>query len=214
MIRALILISTFGAMLLNIASISAATVYVYQDANGTRIISDHINRSKGLTLIKKYSPKSTVRSLKHRSYSFSAGGIPTPKASKFDKTIFQIADQYKQDRALIKAIIQIESSFNPMAVSSQGAQGLMQLMPFTAKSYNIANPFNAADNIRGGTRYLTHLMKTYSNNVKLALAAYNAGETAVNKYNGIPPYPETQRYVKLVLALHKIYQKNPAAIYG
>lgn len=193
---------------------TAGTVYVYQDAQGTRIISDHINHSGGLTLIKKYSPKNSIRSLKPRSYRYSKRRTPTPRASAFDSVIFKIADQYQLDRALVKAVIQIESAFNPMAVSSQGAQGLMQLMPLTAKSYDVVNPFDATDNIRGGARFLKHLMKTYNNNINLVLAAYNAGETAVNKYNGIPPYPETQRYVKLVLALHKNYQKNPEAIYG
>lgn len=195
------------------ATATAANVYIYKDANGNSVISDHVDPSGKLKLIKKYVPESTIRSLKPRDYS-SQKKPPTPKLSRFDSIIFATADYYQVDRALIKAIIQIESAFNPNALSHKGAQGLMQLMPATADSYAVADPFDAAENIRGGTKFFKHLMNTYGNNVKLALAAYNAGETAVNKYNGIPPYPETENYVRLVLALHKDYQKNPSTIYG
>ncbi len=194
--------------------VHATNVYVYEAPNGTRIISDHANHNAELKLIKQYSPKGTTTRLTPRSYNYTKRSAPNPVASQYDQTIFRIADQHKLDRALVKAVIQIESAFNPNAVSNQGAQGLMQLMPQTARSYAVTDSFNVVENISGGARYLSHLMKTYKNDVKLALAAYNAGETAVNKYNGIPPYPETQHYVKLVLALHKNYQKNPAAIYG
>ena len=101
---------------------------------------------------------------------------------------------------LIKAVISVESAFNPKAVSRAGAQGLMQLMPQTAKRFGVENVFEPKDNIKGGTKYLQFLMLRYKGNLDLTLAAYNAGEGAVDKYDGIPPYQETQDYVRKVKA--------------
>ncbi len=185
----------------------ATTVYVYEDQNGGRLISNQPNQHKSLKLIRSYQPRSAVHALGPRHYNYAQRRL-APRKTKFDPHIFDLADTFKQDRALIKAIIQIESSFNPRAVSPKGAQGLMQLMPATANSYQVSDPFDVKDNLRGGIRYFAHLMNRYNNDVRLALAAYNAGETAVAKYNGIPPYPETQEYVKYVLRLHKNYQQH------
>jgi len=105
------------------------------------------------------------------------------------------------DPTLVHSVIAVESAYDRFAVSEKGAQGLMQLMPETAKDYGVKDVFNAWDNIEGGVRYLKDLLTAYPDRLDLALAAYNAGRTAVTKYNGIPPYPETQRYVeKVVLA--------------
>lgn len=185
---------------------NATTVFVYEDQNGGRLISNHPDRSGKLKLIKSYKPRSAVHALGPRHYNFKQRRLD-PRTTSFDQMIFDLADAYQQDRALIKAIVQIESSFNPMARSPKGAQGLMQLMPATARHYDVADPYNAQDNLRGGIKYFAHLMNRYEHNVRFALAAYNAGETAVAKYKGIPPYPETQSYVKYVLRLHKNYQQ-------
>ena len=182
-------------------------MYVYKDQNGSTLISNHPSHDRSLKLIRSYEPRSAVHALGPRHYNYKQRRL-NPRETSFDQTIFQLADSYKQDRALIKAIIQIESSFNPRAVSPKGAQGLMQLMPATASSYDVSDPFDVQENLRGGIKFFAHLMKRYNNDVRLALAAYNAGETAVAKYNGIPPYPETQSYVKYVLRLHKNYQKH------
>jgi soluble lytic murein transglycosylase-like protein len=111
------------------------------------------------------------------------------------------------DIALLRAIIHAESAFNPMAISNKGAQGLMQLMPGTAGDLGVADAFDAAQNIDGGARYLAQLLKDFNGDVKLAAAAYNAGEAAVQKYGGVPPYDETKVYVQRVQQLRDRYQK-------
>jgi hypothetical protein len=131
---------------------------------------------------------------------------PNLDVTKYDHLISKAADKFKLDSALIKAIIKAESNFNHKAVSPVGAQGLMQLMPKTASSLNVDDSFHPEKNIEGGARYLSYLLKTYKGNLSLALAAYNAGEKAVAKYNyNIPPYRETQNYVRRVLSFYQSY---------
>lgn len=110
------------------------------------------------------------------------------------------------DSDFVRAVVKQESGFNEKATSRCGAAGLMQLMPGTAKSLGVIDRYDAEDNVRGGTKMLAGLLKTYGGNKELALAAYNAGGGAVKKYGGIPPYGETQRYVKNVLNIYKRYK--------
>jgi soluble lytic murein transglycosylase len=109
------------------------------------------------------------------------------------------------DFALIKAVIKAESAFNPRAVSRKGAQGLMQLMPDTARDLLVDDPFDPYDNLRGGVRYLRQMLDTFGGDVTLALAAYNAGPGAVQSSNAVPPYPETRTYVRRVMQYHREY---------
>ena len=120
--------------------------------------------------------------------------------AQYDDIIRKASEKYDVDYALIKAVIKAESNFNHRAVSPVGAQGLMQLMPKTASSLNVQDSFHPENNINGGVRYLRYLLRLFNGNLSLALAAYNAGEGAVARYNNrIPPYPETQTYVQRVL---------------
>jgi hypothetical protein len=109
--------------------------------------------------------------------------------------------KFSMDEKLLVSMIRAESNFDPQAVSSHGAQGLMQLMPETASAYKVKNPFNPRENLEAGARYMKDLLQQFNQNLVLALAAYNAGPTSVLNYNGVPPFPETTRYVRKVLAL-------------
>ncbi|CAA6816087.1 MAG: Membrane-bound lytic murein transglycosylase D precursor (EC [uncultured Thiotrichaceae bacterium] len=124
------------------------------------------------------------------------------KAAPYQKTINKYAKQYRVDANLISSVIAIESCFNRKAVSPKGAQGLMQLIPDTAERFGIKDSFSADLNIKGGVRYLNFLQKRYAGDMRKVLAAYNAGEGKVDYYKGIPPYKETQNYVKHVLAIY------------
>jgi hypothetical protein len=127
--------------------------------------------------------------------------------NRFDDIITKMAEKYKMDSALIKAVIKAESNFDHQAISPVGAQGLMQLMPATATQLQVEDAFHPEKNIEGGVRYLKYLLNNYRGNLTLALAAYNAGERTVAKYNNrVPPYKETKNYVKKVLSYYNSFK--------
>jgi soluble lytic murein transglycosylase-like protein len=127
--------------------------------------------------------------------------IDMPTVTNFAPIIQSSAEKYGVDPNLVSAVIQTESSGNPKAVSHAGAMGLMQLMPSNVNEYGVRDPFDPVQNIDAGTRQLSDLLKQYNGDVDLALAAYNAGPGAVSKYGGIPPYAETQNYVRKIRGL-------------
>lgn len=127
---------------------------------------------------------------------------------KYDSEITSIATRYGVDPSLIKAIIHVESGFDHRAVSGMGAKGLMQLMPGTARDLQVYNPFNAKQNIDGGTRYFRKIMDDFNGDVKLALAAYNAGPYLVSKLHRIPAIPETRNYVRQVMRMYHLYKSG------
>ena len=126
--------------------------------------------------------------------------------SAYEAEIAAAARQYGVEEAVVRAIIHAESSFNPMALSHAGAQGLMQLMPATARRFGVTDSYDAGQNIRGGVQYLAWLLKRFNGNLSLAAAGYNAGEGAVDRHGGVPPYQETQRYVARVGVLADRYR--------
>jgi soluble lytic murein transglycosylase-like protein len=126
--------------------------------------------------------------------------------SHYDSLISEFSKKYQVDFALIKAMIHAESGFNPYAISRKGAKGLMQLMPETASRMNVSNIFNPKENIEGGVRYFKYLLSLFNNDIRLSLAAYNAGENLVTDLRSIPPYRETVDYVRKVLNYYQSYR--------
>ncbi len=142
------------------------------------------------------------------SLAASKSYIPTDKSkqmSTITQSVKEAAAKYNLDQDLLMSVIKQESNFNPYSLSSTGAQGLMQLMPGTADALGVDNPWDIEQNIDGGAKYLKDQLVTFDGDLSLALAAYNAGPNSVKKYNGIPPYSETQNYVKKVLNFYRQY---------
>ena len=132
--------------------------------------------------------------------------IPTSGDENLDRIIFEVGENQGVDPRLLHAVIWQESKYDPHAKSHAGAEGLMQLIPATAKRFGCEHPEDPEENITAGTKYLSWLLKRFSGNVELALAGYNAGEGSVDKYEGIPPYSETQNYVKIITGRYgKLY---------
>ncbi len=182
----------------------AQNLYVVKDKNG--VITFTSKKPKG---------KSNYRTMKARSPRFSRvhkrrgakGGFRVRK-SRYDALIKKTSLAHGVNPALVKAVIHIESAFRPGAKSNKGAVGLMQLMPATAKRFGVKDRYDPAENVSGGVKYLHWLLKHFKGNTRLALAAYNAGEGAVKRHKGIPPYRETKNYVKKVSKAFRLYHKQ------
>lgn len=191
---------------LSIYSISAnATVYVYERPDGSKLITDEKSRKKGYKLKRSYSTK-PFGSPKRRN---SAPYFAQPIKSQYDALIVSTALKYDLEPAFIKAVIHVESAFDRFAISRAGAMGLMQIMPATAADYQLEqDQFNSKRNVEAGVQHMKDLMDRYSSDMKLSLAAYNAGVGAVSRYQGVPPYEETENYIVKVMKLYKLYKKE------
>ena len=174
-----------------------ADIFLYIDKEGVMHFSNVPTHNRYRVYMKEDSraPSQVVKKSK-------------PDTDKYDHLIAESCRLHGVDFALVKAVIRAESCFDPYAISSKGAEGLMQLMPETSKRLNVANPFDPKQNIRGGVSYLKYLLGRFNNNLRLSLAAYNAGETTVAQVNGVPNYRETKNYVAEVLRYYQEYQKK------
>lgn len=178
-----------------------ADLYIYELPDGSRVMTDHMVSDPSYKLVRTGQA------------SRGAGMILAGKERQvfranpdaYDKLIRRLAEAHDVEGALIKAVVHAESHFNPYATSDKGAAGLMQLMPATAHEYGVDNIYDPAQNLEAGVLHLRYLLKRYRNK-KLAIAAYNAGQTNVDRYKGVPPYSETRRYVRKVLQFSKIYR--------
>ncbi|WP_150050793.1 MULTISPECIES: lytic transglycosylase domain-containing protein [Methylomonas] len=180
-------------LLLLLPAIAVADIYKRVDSDGRIYYTDRPEKGLYYRLIIRTPPKTYKRDLK-----FMSGN-----KAKYNDLIARAAAKHQMDPKLLHAVIQAESAYNPHAVSSAGAVGLMQLMPDTARRYGVTDRHDAEQNVDAGTRYLKDLLAMFDSNLKLAVAGYNAGEGAVMKYHySIPPYPETQNYVQHVLKLY------------
>jgi len=199
-IRGILLLVVMVATLPVSVRAVAAEIYVFKQSDGTRLFTDQKKRDKGLTYLRTFG----------RPAAYSSCGRLTRAAlqargDSYDALVSKHAAAQDVPPELVRAVMHVESCFDRRAVSRVGARGLMQLMPGTASELGVKDSFDAGQNIAGGVRYLRMMRNRYPSDWKLVLAAYNAGPGAVDKYNGIPPYPETQGYVKKVMAL---YQKS------
>ena len=143
---------------------------------------------------------------RYRLYIRSANKTPSEYLVEYSDIVKKASDRFGIDFHFIKAIIRAESGFDHKAVSCKGAKGLMQLMPGTADDMAVSDPLDPEENIVGGTRYFSLLLKRFNNNKRLALAAYNAGPETVNTYKGVPPFPETRAFVERVMRYYQSYK--------
>lgn len=194
-VMALVLLSAAGT------GMAGNPVYAYRASDGSWLFSDHALRDRAYQLVRKRDNPQGAASRRQAPFYH---GDP----SAYDRVIRKMAHIYHVDPALIKAVMHAESSFNPQATSTKGASGLMQLMPSTAQQYGAYDPYDPVQNIQAAVRYLSDLMERYDNDMALVLAAYNAGENAVDRHKGIPPYTETRSYVTKVLRFKKRYMKE------
>ncbi|WP_104505534.1 lytic transglycosylase domain-containing protein [Acinetobacter indicus] len=195
--------------LLAVASHShAGQIYVYKDSNGSTLLTNRKSSDQSLKKVKvTYYPDSNIHRYSNWGSS-EASVLPSYSRNKnaFDHIIQQAAQRHGISSGLIKAVMHTESGFNVNARSPVGAQGLMQLMPATAKRFQVSNAYDPYENIMAGAKYLAWLLKRFNGNTSLALAGYNAGEGNVAKYGGIPPFRETQDYVRRVTSrYHNLY---------
>ena len=177
-------------IVLCLASPAAAQIYSWRDVDGKLVLSDKPRPDQGAQATYEVHGAETVRATKPLN--------ATAKSAPFEASITEHARRQRVAADLVRAVIQVESGFNAIAVSPKGAMGLMQLMPATATELGVVNPFDPDQNIRGGVSYLRRLLDRYNGNVELALAAYNAGMGNVEKYGDVPPFKETKNYVKKV----------------
>jgi soluble lytic murein transglycosylase-like protein len=185
-----------------VSDMAHGDVYVYEMPDGSRMITDHPIKAKHVRLVRASREVRGAGTLAAEKNS----PVFREPSSTYDRLIRRYADEYGVEFSLVKAVMTVESAFNPYAVSRKGARGLMQVMPDTAGRYGVHDIYNPVENIRAGVQHLKYLSEQFDNRLSLVLAAYNAGENAVRQYHGVPPFAETRDYVKKVLYYHEQYR--------
>ncbi|MGC4084108.1 MAG: lytic transglycosylase domain-containing protein [Vicinamibacterales bacterium] len=181
------MLSIVALLLVGIAPSASAQIFSWVDGNGSLVISN-VPQGTNLGIASYDVPETTgIRTTRY---------VEPARSRSFDDLIDEHASRQGVRKDLVRAVIQVESGFNPRAISSKGAMGLMQLMPGTARDLGVANPLDPSENVRGGVAYLRQLLDRYDGDERLALAAYNAGPGAVDSHGQtVPPYNETRSYV-------------------
>jgi len=207
-----ILFTVIFCLTMSLGTSSHADIYKYVNENGITIFTNIPDGSDAKSNAKKVISEGASRPARNIRDS-----------NYYNDIIYSTSDKYNLEPSLIKAVITAESNWKPAAVSSKGAIGLMQLMPSTASDMLVNNPYDPEDNIKGGSKYLRYLLDIFNGDLRLALAAYNAGPETVRRFGGVPPISETQQYVKRVLSLYDgktqygsgraSYAENPETIY-
>ena len=196
------MLAFLASMLLCFSAAIHADVYKYVDKYGRITYTDKPGKGNYVRLIKTWKGWAAQPYARLNSANFAKN------RQKFSPTVDYAAERYNLPKSLLHAVITAESAYDPAAVSIAGAVGLMQLMPETARRYGVKNRKDPYENIHGGSRYLRDLLDMFNNDMTLALAAYNAGEGAVKKYgNKVPPFAETQNYVRKVQEYYRQYNK-------
>lgn len=223
LVRRLVAPALFTTLALTAAATSAqaANMYIYKDKGG-QVLLTNVNPSGNFNKFNKqvkvtYYKDSTVAQPASFTSNYNPTYTPSTSSgsrSTYDAYIVASAARHGVDPGLLKAMMHTESAFNPNARSPVGAQGLMQLMPATARRFSVNNPWNPAENIEGSAKYLAWLLRKFNNKVEFAVAGYNAGEGNVMKYGGIPPFKETRNYVQRVMSRYNTIYKNDAGLFA
>jgi len=193
-----LVLASLGALVATISPASSRAD-IYQSVGADGVVTFTNNKSPGAKLYQKTPPKTQV---------FMPADTSPERYTRYDAWIREAATLYQIPEALIRAVIRVESDFDPRAVSPANARGLMQMIPETAERMLVTDVFDPRQNIFGGVRYLRVLANTFNGDLALTVAAYNAGEGAVIRNGGIPPYPETQDYVVKVIGYYRQYRNN------
>ncbi len=195
-----------AGLFMAVTASAATNLYVYELPDGSRVLTDHALNNRQYRLVRVGRD---VRGVGHLAASRHTQLFRADPAT-YDRLIRDNARRFQVDFALVKAIMHVESNFNPYAASNKGALGLMQLMPTTAQRHGITELYDPEKNIEAGVRHIRYLNTLFGGRPQLVIAAYNAGENAVRRHGGIPPYQETQHYVRKVLYYKQHYRRLTA----
>ena len=189
-------------------SFAFADIYSSTDKDGTIHFTNMRPKGKNRHKYKVYLKTPPSRKARPGVVPVPARNTNPARYTRYDASILEASRAFSVPQAFIRAVIRVESDYDPRVVSHAGAEGLMQLMPATAKRMNVQNSFDPHDNIMGGTRYLRYLANMFNGDMVLTIAGYHAGEGAVMKYSGVPPYSSTHGYIKKVLNFYHHYKKK------